>query len=130
MAAQKNGAGKPLFHRLHRIEQPLAISCRISGARWTERTQLPEGQVTAKHRDAGISEGTGQSQQEWCIAIRSGTVGQDKRGARRTPGRMQEAPHRRIGSTIQEWFSKRHGHQPIMERLSEFRNWNCTQVAR
>lgn len=102
MASQKNAAGRLLFHRLHSMEQSLAIACRVSGTRWTERTQLPEGQVAAKHRDAGIGEGAGQCHQEWCVRIRSRTVGQDKRGARRIPGSVQEATHGRIGGTIQK----------------------------
>lgn len=84
---------------------------------------LAEGQVAAENGEAGGGEGLRERDEERGLAVGSGSVGEDERGARRTRGRLvEEATDRRdragiggeIGVRLHGSKSTHRGQSPVL----------------
>jgi hypothetical protein len=78
MTAQKHLAGTVPPRKGNRCRKPLLITFRAAAWRRSAGAHLAKWQVAAKDGKSRCGESIRKSDQQWGIAVRSGTVGQDE----------------------------------------------------
>lgn len=112
MAAEEDAGEIEIAEGLNRgAEAGLILLGAVVG--WPVRAELAEGQIAAKHGNAGLAEGIGEGDQEGRLAVGSCSVGQDNASIRRSGGAMEEARDGRFGVGVAEFGDVRvHGPSP------------------